>query len=77
MCSSDLIARRTFGEQYDLYMRGLDERRGRASRERRRFSLAQAIANREYRAVVGLVIAVLLLILKARYTVVFWQTAGP
>ena len=49
----------------------------RASGSRRRFSLAQAMANREYRAVVGLVVAVLLLLLKARYTGLFWQTAGP
>ena len=75
--SEEAFLRRTFGEQYDLYMRGRDEKRGRASRERRRFSLAQAMANREYRAIVGLAVAVLLLILKARYTVVFWQTAGP
>jgi len=32
-----------------------------------RFSLAQAIANHEHRALVGLVVAVLLLALKASY----------
>ena len=38
--------------------------------------LAQAIANREYRAVVGLVLAVLLLIWKATYNDSFWRAAG-
>ena len=35
------------------------------------------MANREYRAVVGLVVAVLLLLLKATYNGLFWRTAGP
>ena len=43
----------------------------------RRFTLAQAIANREHRAVGGLVLAVLLLCLKATYNGSFWRTAGP
>lgn len=64
--SEEAYLRRTFGEQYDLYKRGLAEKRARA--RRRSFSLAQAIANREYRAVAGLAVVVLLLILKARYT---------
>jgi protein-S-isoprenylcysteine O-methyltransferase Ste14 len=73
--SEEAYLRRMFGEQYDLYRRGVALKR--ASGSRRRFSLAQAMANREYRAVVGLVVAVLLLLLKARYTGLFWQTAGP
>ena len=73
--SEEAYLRRMFGEQYDLYRHGVALKR--ASGSRRRFSLAQAMANREYRAVVGLVVAVLLLLLKARYTGLFWQTAGP
>ena len=34
------------------------------------------MANREYRAVVGLVVAMLLLVLKATYNGVFWRAAG-
>ena len=43
---------------------------------RTRFSLAQAMANREHRAVAGLGGAVLLLVLKATYNGSFWRTAG-
>lgn len=53
--------RRTFGESYDRYRRG--DRAG--DNSPRRFSLAQAMSNREYRAVVGLLLAGLLLALKA------------
>jgi protein-S-isoprenylcysteine O-methyltransferase Ste14 len=73
--SEEAFLRRTFGEQYDLYRRGIAVRRARGSP--RRFRLAQAMANREYRAVIGLVVATLLLLLKARYTALFWQSAGP
>ena len=60
--------RRTFGAQYDLYMSGVAAKRlASANRPRRRFSLAQAMANREYRAIAGLVVAMLLLVLKAKY----------
>jgi protein-S-isoprenylcysteine O-methyltransferase Ste14 len=73
--SEEAYLRRLFGEQYDLYRHGVALKR--AGGSRRRFSLKQAMANREYRAVLGLVIALLLLFLKARYTGLFWQTAGP
>ena len=43
---------------------------------RRRFTVAQAMANREYRAVGGVVLAVLLLSLKAAYNGAFWRAAG-
>jgi protein-S-isoprenylcysteine O-methyltransferase Ste14 len=66
--SEEAYLRRTFGAQYDLYKRGAAEKRARASQAHRRFSAAQAMANREYRAVAGLVVVILLLILKARYT---------
>jgi hypothetical protein len=59
--SEEAFLRARFGERYDRY------RRGGAAAGARRFSLAQAIANREYRAVGGLVAAVLLLWLKATY----------
>ena len=62
--SEEAFLRRTFGDGYDRYRRA-----GAAGivDEPRRFSLAQAIANREHRAVVGLALAVLLLTLKATY----------
>jgi len=66
--SEEAFLRRTFGEQYDLYKSGMEAKRARVSRERRSFSLSQAIANREYRAEVGVIVVILLLILKARYT---------
>lgn len=70
--NEEAFLRRTFGDQYERY-----RRRGAASDEtRRRFSLAQAMQNREYRAVVGLLLAVLLLTWKATYNGVFWRTAG-
>jgi hypothetical protein len=83
--SEEAFLRRTFGARYDRYRRGARETLETletASGEhapgdaRRRFSLAQASANREYRAVVGLLLAVLLLVLKATYNGAFWRTAG-
>jgi hypothetical protein len=68
--SEEAFLRRTFGDQYDLYrlQRGADGGR--------RFSLAQAMANREYRAVAGLLAAMLLLALKATYNGAFWRAAA-
>ncbi len=74
--SEEAFLRRRFGEQYDLYRSGVAATRARASASQRRFSLAQAIANREHRAVVGLVAAMLLLVLKATYNGTFWRAAG-
>ena len=66
--SEETYLRRTFGEQYDLYRSGVEaKRRSSGPASRRRFSLAQAMANREWRAVVGLVIGMLLLLWKATY----------
>lgn len=59
--NEEAFLRRTFGDRYDRYRRG----DGGGDDASRRFSLAQALANREYRALVGLLIAVLLLALKA------------
>jgi protein-S-isoprenylcysteine O-methyltransferase Ste14 len=74
--SEEAFLRRTFGDQYDLYRSGVaaQRREGRASP--RRFSVDQAIANREYRAVVGFVIALLLLLWKATYNGMFWRAAA-
>jgi len=72
MRTEEALLRRAFGEQYDLY------RQQRVVNRTRRFSLAQAMANREYRAVAGLVAAMLMLALKATYNGVFWGTGvGP
>ena len=48
-----------FGDEYPNY------RAGRGATEPRRFSLARAMRNREYRATIGLVIVIVLLALKA------------
>ena len=56
--SEAAFLRRTFGDRYDRYERG-------AVDVMRRFSLTQAMANHEHRALMGLVVAVLLLALKA------------
>jgi protein-S-isoprenylcysteine O-methyltransferase Ste14 len=53
--------RRAFGTEYERYRIGDAATVGAA----RRFSLSQAIANREHRAIIGLLVAVLLLALKA------------
>ena len=65
IASEEAYLRRTFGEQYDLYRQGRDA--ARAQQSPRAFSFSRAIANREHRAVVGLLVAVLLLVLKATY----------
>ena len=59
--NEEAFLRRTFGDQYDLY------KQQRVVNRSRRFSLSQAIANREYRAALGLAGAMLLLVLKATY----------
>ena len=58
--SEEAFLRRVFGDRYGRYRdAGMVDMR-------RRFSLSRAIANREHRAVIGLVLAVLLLAWKAR-----------
>jgi protein-S-isoprenylcysteine O-methyltransferase Ste14 len=75
--SEEAFLRRTFGEQYDLYKSGVAaKRRERSAASQRGFSIEQAVANREYRAVSGLGIAILLLIWKATYNGLFWRAAG-
>ena len=77
MKSEETYLRRAFGEQYELYR---DSQRARrvvsTARTQRRFSLALAMTNREYRAVTGFVVAMLLLVLKATYNGVFPGPAG-
>jgi protein-S-isoprenylcysteine O-methyltransferase Ste14 len=62
--SEEAFLRRTFGDWYDRYRRG-DEESKAASHRDRSFRMAQARANREHRAVIGLLLAMMLLALKA------------
>ena len=63
--SEEAFLRRTFGGDYDAYKRtGLVD-------TARSFSLARALANREHRAVAGLLAALLLMALKATYNGAF------
>jgi hypothetical protein len=73
--SEEAFLREKFGEQYDRYRRTGTEAGG-VALSSRRFSLHQAIANHEPRAIAGLVIAVLLLVLKATYNGLFWRTGA-
>ena len=74
--SEEAFLRQKFGDQYDRYRRGEIGARDSAA-STRKFALAQAIANREHRAMGGVVLAVLLLCLKAAYNGSFWRAAGP
>jgi protein-S-isoprenylcysteine O-methyltransferase Ste14 len=74
--SEEAFLRRTFGDQYDLYRSGVAARRQEARGSARSFALAQAMANREYRAVIGFAIALLLLVWKATYNGMFWRAAA-
>ena len=70
--TEEALLRRRFGDQYDLYLQQ------RVANTTRRFSVAQAMANREYRAIAGLAAAMLMLALKATYNGSFWGTGvGP
>jgi hypothetical protein len=68
--SEEAALRRKFGDRYDRY------RRAGVVDADRRFAASRAIENREHRAVAGLVLAVLLLALKATYNGVFWGSVG-
>jgi hypothetical protein len=72
--TEEAFLRQKFGDQYDRYRLG--SAGSVASSGIRRFSLRQAVANREQRAVVGLAVAVLLLVLKATYNGLFWRTGA-
>lgn len=76
--NEEAFLRRTFGERYDRYRR---TEAGAAAVDNidsnpRSFSAAQAFANREHRAAIGLAVAVLLLLLKATYNNVFGRMSG-
>jgi hypothetical protein len=64
-----------FGVAYERYRRA-DRSNPESCASTRSFSLVQAIANKEYRAVAGVVLAVLLLALKAAYNAAFWRQPG-
>jgi len=63
--SEEAFLRRVFGDSYEEY-----RHTGIVDRERR-FSLSRAMANREYRAVAGAVVVLLLLVWKATYNSLF------
>jgi protein-S-isoprenylcysteine O-methyltransferase Ste14 len=63
--SEEQFLRQRFGEMYDRYR---SVREDETPQQRRRFSLALARRNREYRAAFGLAIAVLLLLAKAAWS---------
>ncbi len=71
--SEEAFLRAKFGAEYDEWRRA--RRSATASAERRRFSVRQALANREHRAVGGFAAAVLLLVLKATYNGSLWRAA--
>ena len=74
--SEETYLRRTFGEQYELYRESQRARRQlNTGRAQRRFSLELARSNREYRAVAGFLVAILLLVLKAAYNGAFRAAA--
>lgn len=69
--SEEAFLRQKFSDRYERYRRGEPTGAGgggaSGNDEQRRFSVACAMSNREYRAVVGLVLVVLWLALKATY----------
>ena len=70
--------RRTFGERYVRYRRGDRVEHGAIGDAAvRRFSFARAVANREHRAVAGLLVVLLLLVFKATYNGLFWRAVRP
>jgi len=74
----EAFLRGTFGDRYDRYRRAKAGAAAPNSRDHvgRPFSAAQALANREHRAAIGLAVAVLLLLLKATYNGMFGRTRG-
>ena len=64
--NEEAFLRRAFGDRYDRYRSGDGPVASQAGAARR-FTVAQAIANREHRAIAGLLVAILLLVLKATY----------
>ena len=75
--NEEAFLRRTFGDRYDRYRHERPAVAVADEDAKRQFSLEQAMANREHRALAGLAVAVLLLVLKATYNGSFWRAAGP
>ena len=75
--NEEAFLRRAFGDRYDRYRHGRPLVAVPDEDANRHFSLSQAMANREHRALAGLAAAVLLLVLKATYNGSFWRAAGP
>lgn len=63
--SEEAYLRGKFGADYESYRRGVARSAAAGTEAARPFSLAQAMTNREHRAVAGLLAAVLLLLLKS------------
>jgi protein-S-isoprenylcysteine O-methyltransferase Ste14 len=72
--SEEAFLRNSFGDRYDRYRRG---DAASADDGGRRFAVSQVFANREHRAIVGLIAAVLLLVLKATYNGFFGGQPEP
>jgi hypothetical protein len=72
--SEEAFLRQKFGDRYDAYRRGAGATDDAAST--RAFSFGQAMTNREYRAVTGLLAAIAVLCAKAAYNGVFWPLTG-
>jgi protein-S-isoprenylcysteine O-methyltransferase Ste14 len=63
--TEEAFLKRTFGSAYDAYTQS-DEARSHEVRPARRFSIERAWRNREYRALVGLLVGFLLLAMRVR-----------
>jgi hypothetical protein len=77
--SEEATLRQRFGAEYDRYRRTPGGAAGGTvggGGGGRAFSLRQALANREPRAIAGLGLAFLLLAFKATYNGTFWQPGG-
>ena len=80
----EAFLRAKFGGAYDRYRaahpsaldRGAAGPSGPAFDRDRRFALSLALANREYRALAGFIVAVLLLVWKATYNGTFWAAVN-
>jgi protein-S-isoprenylcysteine O-methyltransferase Ste14 len=72
--SEEAFLRRAFGDRYERYR--VASASAIAANEPPRFSTARARANREHRAMIGLAVAALLLLLKATYNGSLWPAAG-
>ena len=68
--TEEAFLRRQFRDDYERY------RSGSRATVTRRFSFARVFANGEHRTMVGFVLVVLLLALKATYNGLFWRAAG-